>query len=63
MKKIITPIVIVSGVVVAILGMYQMFTSDKDDATKKGMNYLIRGVVGIIVMVSASFLADTVVNG
>lgn len=62
-KKIITPIVIVSGVVVAILGMYQMFTSDKDDATKKGMNYLIRGVVGIIVMVSASFLADTVVNG
>lgn len=41
-KKIITPVILISGVLVAFLGMYEMFTSDKEEATKKGMNYIIR---------------------
>ena len=63
MKKVITPIVIIIGVLVAILGFYEMFGSTKEEDQKKGFNYILRGVIGIVVMVSANFLADTLVNG
>lgn len=62
-KKVITPIVIIIGVLVAILGFYEMFGSTKEDDQKKWFNYILRGVIGIVVMVSANFLADTLVNG
>lgn len=62
-KKVITPIVIIIGVLLAILWFYNMFGSTKEDDQKKWFNYILRGVIGIVVMVSANFLADTLVNG
>ncbi len=62
-KKIVTPLVIIVGVLLAILWFYDMFGSSKAEEQSKGFNYVLRGVVGIIVMVSANFLADTLVNG
>jgi hypothetical protein len=61
-KTVVVPLIIIVGVISSIIGLYQVFMSDKEDATKTGMNYIIWGVVGIIVMISASFLADTIVN-
>lgn len=62
-KKVITPLVIIIGVLLAILGLYELFWSTKEDGTKKWMNYILWWVIGIIIIVSANFLADTLVNG
>jgi Type IV secretion system pilin len=61
-KTVIVPLIIIVGVISAIIGLYQVFMSDKEEATKTGMNYIIWWVVGIIIMISASFLVDTIVN-
>lgn len=61
-KKIITPIMIFIGILLGIIGMYDIITSTKDDGAKKGFNYILWWALWIIVMVSANFLANTLVN-
>lgn len=57
LSKILLPIILFVGIILAMFWFYSMMTSTSDDAMKKGMNYIIWWVVGIIVIVSANFLA------
>lgn len=59
LTKILLPLMIFFGIAQAMFGFYSIMTSTSDDAKKKGMNYIIWGVVGIILISSASFLAYT----
>jgi uncharacterized membrane protein YidH (DUF202 family) len=62
MKTVVLPLSIIIGVLTAILWLYEVFMSEKEEASKTGMNYIIWWVIGIIVMTSATFLADVIVN-
>ncbi len=62
-QKIITPIVIFVGILLGILGLYELLGSTKEDAQKKWFNYILRWALWIIVIISANFLANTLVNG
>ena len=62
-KKIITPLVIFVWILMGIIGLYELLGSTKDDGTKKWFNYILWWALWIIVIMSANFLADTLVNG
>ena len=62
-KKIVTPIVIFVWILMGIIWLYELLWSTKDDGAKKWFNYILWGALGIIIMISANFLADTLVNG
>ncbi|HMT00763.1 MAG TPA: hypothetical protein PKD96_04055 [Candidatus Absconditabacterales bacterium] len=57
--KIIIPIAIVVGILIGFLGFYTLMSSSDKDGIKKGTNYLVGGVVGTILMVSAQFIGNT----
>jgi hypothetical protein len=57
----ITPVIITFGIVMAFLGAYKMMSSDKEDALKEGSRLVLYGVIGIIVISSAEFLANALV--
>jgi hypothetical protein len=61
-KKIITPIVIFVWILMGIVWLYELLGSTKDDGAKKWFNYILRGALWIIIIISANFLADTLVN-
>lgn len=58
----IKPIVILVGVLMAFFGAYKIMGSEDPAKTKEGVGYVIAGVVGIIIMVSAKFIGYTLVN-
>lgn len=60
-QKVIVPAIIIVGVMMAIFGFYEIMTEEKDDAQKKGFAYILWWVVGIIIMLSASFVANKLV--
>lgn len=60
-KKIIIPIAIVIWIMIAIFGFYNLAFSDKEDERKKWFNYFIWGTLWIILMVSAWFIANSLV--
>lgn len=62
-KKIVTPIIIFVWILMGIIWLYELLGSTKDDGAKKWFNYILWGALGIIIMISANFLADTLVNG
>jgi len=51
-------IFIVIWIVVAFIGAYKIMTSEKEESTKDGIRLVIFGIVWIIIMVSARFLAE-----
>lgn len=55
-KTYIFPLVILLAVLTAIFGFIEIMTADTEDKRSKGINYFIRGVVGIIVFISAEFI-------
>lgn len=57
------PVIIAAGIAVALFGAYKMMTSDKEEAVKEGMRLVMYGVLGIIIISSAKFLANTLVDG
>ena len=54
----IIDIFIVVWILVAFLGWYKIMTSDKEDTMKEWVRLLIFGIIWIIIMVSARFLAS-----
>ncbi len=58
--NIIIPIFIVIGVIVAMIWFYKMMFRDGEEALKEGANYILRGVIGIVIMISAWYLTSTV---
>ncbi|MBS8121567.1 hypothetical protein [Candidatus Vampirococcus lugosii] len=62
-KDIIIPILILVGIIVAIFGFYKlMFGKDSEEEQKKGISFMVRGTVGILIMISALFITDTVIG-
>ncbi len=61
-EKIMIPLVILIGVLVAIVWFYKLFFSDSEDEVKKWAQILGRGIVGIILMISARWATLTFVG-
>jgi len=57
----IIDIFIVIWIAVAFLGGYTVMTSDSEDKMKEGMRLIIFGVLWVIIMMSANFLAEWLV--
>lgn len=55
-KTYVFPIIIILAVLTGIFWFFEIMTSNTEDKRKKWMNYFIRGVVGIIIFVSAEFI-------
>lgn len=60
--KIVIPIFIVVGIFLAILGLYRLLFSENPESTKTGIQYLVYGVLWIIIMMSARYLTDALTN-
>ncbi len=60
---IVIPIMIVVGVILAIIWFYRLLFSDNADTTRTWMMYIVYGVIGIIIMMSARYLTDVVTQG
>ena len=54
-------IFIVIWIAVAFIGGYKIMTSDKEESLKEWIRFVIFGIIGIIIMVSARFLAEWLV--
>ena len=61
-KKILAPIVFLVGLLIAFIGFYKLFFSDKEDERKKWLNFVLYGVIWVIISVSGYFLATTLVG-
>lgn len=59
--KIIIPIFVFAGIILAIIWFYKLMGSDSEEEQKKAFNYLIRWTLGIIIMVSAWFITNQLV--
>ena len=53
---------IVIWIAVAFIWWYKIMTSDKEEATKEWINLIIFGILWIIIMISAKFLATSLVG-
>lgn len=58
--NLLIPIIIVVWVIIAIIWFYKMMLSDSEEWTKEWSKYVIRWVVGIIIMMSSRYLSSTV---
>lgn len=58
--NVLVPIIIVVGILSAILGFYKLMFSSDENAVKEGTRYVIFGIIGIIVIVSARFIGQNV---
>lgn len=60
---ILMPIIISLGIAIAFFGGYKIMASSKEDSVKEGGRLVLMGVIGIIIIVSAKFIASTLING
>ena len=60
--KIIIPVFVFAWIIIAIIWFYKLMWSDNDEEQKKAFNYLLRWVVGIVLMVSAWFITNQLVG-
>ncbi|MFA5747801.1 MAG: hypothetical protein WC872_01675, partial [Candidatus Absconditabacterales bacterium] len=58
--NVLVPLIIIIGILTAILGFYKLMFGTGDEETKAGSKYLIFGVVGIIIIVSAKYLGTNI---
>jgi multisubunit Na+/H+ antiporter MnhG subunit len=58
--NVLVPLIIIIGILSAILGFYKIMFSSDDAATKEGTRYIIYGVIGIILIMSAKFIGQNV---
>lgn len=54
---ILFPVIIIIGVLVAMIGLYQVLTSSDTGKLKEGINMMIYGAVAIVIMFSAKYLS------
>lgn len=59
--KIIIPIFVFIGIIIAIIWFYKLMWSTSQEEQKKAFNYLLRWTLGIILMVSAWFITNQLV--
>lgn len=56
------PIILAIGVLMAFIGAYKIMASGEADQVKTGWTMIIVGVVGVIIIVSAKFIGNTLVS-
>lgn len=54
--NVITPIIIILGIVIWIIGAYKLFFSDKEEETKKWIMLIVYWVIGIVIILSARYI-------
>lgn len=57
---VLFPVILIVGVLVAMIGLYQILTSSDDGKLKGWMNMMLYGVIGILIMYSAKYLTGVV---
>ncbi len=62
-RTVITPVILFVWVLLGIAWIYEMIGSTKEDSMKKWFNYILWGAIWIIVIISANFIVNTVING
>lgn len=55
---VVFPVLIVIGVLVAMVGLYSLFTNP--EKTKEGMTMILSGVIGILLMYSARYISTVI---
>ncbi|MEI8091044.1 MAG: hypothetical protein WCG98_02065 [bacterium] len=53
---ILVPLIVVIGILISLIGFYKIMFSAEEKATTEGTNYIIYGLLGIIVIMSAKFI-------
>ena len=59
---IVLPLVVAIGILLALLGFYKIMFSSDDKAIGEGTNFIIYGVIGIILIVSAKYIGTSLVS-
>ncbi len=59
-ESVITPIIIVLGIVLWIIGAYRLFFSDKEEKTKKWIMLIVYWVIGIVIILSARYVWNVI---
>lgn len=54
--QIVIPVFIFVGILFALIGFYKIMVSHDEKSTKQGRDFLLRGVVGTLLMVSAAYI-------
>lgn len=60
--SILLPLIVVVGILIGLLGFYKVMFSSEEKAVAEGSRYIIYGVIGIIVIVSAKFIGNSIVD-
>lgn len=60
--KIIIPIFVFAGIIVAIIGFYKLFASTSNETQKEAWDYILRWIIGVIIMVSAWYITNMLVG-
>lgn len=60
-SEVLIPVIILVWIIFAMIWFYKLMVSDTDEESKKWSQFLLWWVVGILIMVSASFIVNTVV--
>lgn len=58
--NVLVPLIILIGILSAILGFYKLMFSSDEKATQEGTRYIIFGIIGIILIMSAKFIGQNV---
>ena len=58
-QAVVLPFIILWGIITAIIGIYSLMVSDKDDDLKKWVDYIIYWSIGIVIATSAWFITRT----
>jgi len=58
--KIMIPALIIVALLSSIIWFYQMFFDDSEESSTKWMGLILRGVVGIIILMSAKYIWDVI---
>lgn len=62
MIKIVIPAVVWWGIFLAVLGFYKLLTTDDEKEQKKAYNYILRWIVGIMIMLAAGYVVNQFVG-
>lgn len=57
--NVLVPLIIIIGILISILGFYKILFSSDDKAIGEGVKYVTFGLVGIILIMSAKYIATT----
>ena len=60
---ILVPLISVVGILLSLIGFYKLLFSSDEKAISEGVNYIIYGIVGIVIIMSAKYIGSTLYEG